>query len=276
MKVVGIAGQYSQGKDEVADYLIKRLNSIVLDEQYKKVPLASNVKRIYCEIFGVDLAFVEKWKREKDSPPGFSMNVRQSLQFIGDGFRQIKGDIWIDLLFKNRKKSFIISDVRYINELKKIKEIGGINVLLWRPGFENNDSNASESQIKSIVDWFKSIDKEGFVIEEIKKMYSEKFKDIPENALYIDLFIKNNGTLEDLYNKIEHIILPYMMNSPDKILKVERFICTSLNPWDGKTVPVAHPDAKEVGEQMDGYPGGDFQMYHCPHCGKTFEIELPQ
>jgi hypothetical protein len=37
-----------------------------------------------------------------------------------------------------------------------------------------------------------------------------------------------------------------------------------------------HPDAKESGEQKDGWPGGDFQGYKCPNCGLYFEMELPQ
>ena len=28
-----------------------------------------------------------------------------------------------------------------------------------------------------------------------------------------------------------------------------------------------HPDAREVGDQEDGWPGGDIVTYECPHCG---------
>jgi len=37
-----------------------------------------------------------------------------------------------------------------------------------------------------------------------------------------------------------------------------------------------HPDAKEVGEQQDGYPGGDIVTYECSHCGARWKEELPQ
>ena len=37
-----------------------------------------------------------------------------------------------------------------------------------------------------------------------------------------------------------------------------------------------HPDAVEVGEQLDGYPGGDIVRYECPHCGLSWKEELPQ
>lgn len=56
----------------------------------------------------------------------------------------------------------------------------------------------------------------------------------------------------------------------------ERFICTAEKPWSSDKGRAAHPDAYEVGEQMDGWPSGDTQMYFCPHCGLRFEVELPQ
>lgn len=38
----------------------------------------------------------------------------------------------------------------------------------------------------------------------------------------------------------------------------------------------AHPLAREIGEQQDGYPGGDIVTYRCPTCGTTWREELPQ
>lgn len=54
-------------------------------------------------------------------------------------------------------------------------------------------------------------------------------------------------------------------------------ICTAQEPWKPDMVGrCGHPDAVECGEQRDGYPSGDLQTYKCPHCGITFEEELPQ
>jgi hypothetical protein len=56
-----------------------------------------------------------------------------------------------------------------------------------------------------------------------------------------------------------------------------RFVCTKENPWKpGGPTPVTHSDAYEVGEQEDGYPGGDFVRYECPHCKVSWRAELPQ
>lgn len=37
-----------------------------------------------------------------------------------------------------------------------------------------------------------------------------------------------------------------------------------------------HEGAHEVGEQADGYPGGDIIQMRCPNCGITWREELPQ
>lgn len=55
------------------------------------------------------------------------------------------------------------------------------------------------------------------------------------------------------------------------------FHCTKDDPWKiGGFTPVVHADAREVGEQQDGYPGGDIVTRKCPHCGTEWEQELPQ
>jgi hypothetical protein len=38
----------------------------------------------------------------------------------------------------------------------------------------------------------------------------------------------------------------------------------------------AHTNVEEVGEQEDGWPGGDWQRYRCRDCGHTWGAELPQ
>lgn len=57
------------------------------------------------------------------------------------------------------------------------------------------------------------------------------------------------------------------------------FVCTADDPYtpekSGKN-RVEHPDAVSHGEDRD-YGGGEYCVsYKCPHCGKSFEVELPQ
>jgi len=53
--------------------------------------------------------------------------------------------------------------------------------------------------------------------------------------------------------------------------------CTKEAPWKpeyGK--PVEHEGAHEIGEQEDGYPGGDIVTMCCDNCGIQWRTELPQ
>jgi hypothetical protein len=62
------------------------------------------------------------------------------------------------------------------------------------------------------------------------------------------------------------------------------FVCTKTSPWDHRPGRVQHVDAREVGEQVDGWSGGagrtsararDIVTYWCPHCGVRWTEELP-
>ena len=192
--IIGVGGQARFGKDEMSNFLAKKMN-------YSRSAFANNVKKIFCDTFNVDLDFVEKWKVVSEPPPGFDMPVRQALQFIGDGFRKIKSDVWVDLIFKNEPEKIVISDVRYCNELKSIKDNRGINILLWRPNFENNDTNQSESQIKQLIDWH--------VVQKVEGRVTNLPKNnAPYGCEFVDYFIINNGTLTDFFNKVERYIIP--------------------------------------------------------------------
>lgn len=197
MKIIAIAGQMRNGKDEIGGHICKRM-------EFKPASFAAPVKKIFCDAFNVNIEFVEKWKIEKDPPPGFKKNVRQSLQFIGDGFRQILPDVWIDYAIRNNSDYSCFMDCRYFNEMIKVKQRGGINILVWRPSFENDDPNPSESEVKPLVDYYSHKKIEGYV----KKLHEDK--SAPKNANLIDFFIINNGTLEDLYVKVDKYIITFL------------------------------------------------------------------
>jgi hypothetical protein len=60
-------------------------------------------------------------------------------------------------------------------------------------------------------------------------------------------------------------------------VSADPFICTAESPWrEGLPTPVVHPEADEVGEQEDGWPGGDIVTMRCPNCGLRWKTELPQ
>ena len=146
------------------------------------------------------------------------MAVRQGLQFIGDGFRQIKGDVWIDMLLRDELDSLIISDIRYVNELRAVSERGGRNILIYRPGFLNDDPNDSEAVMRRFVTHFLKIGREGRVRSD-------------GDYGLVDFFIVNDGSLGDLLQKIDDLVVPHLSlsteaNSDERL--VHRFLRASL------------------------------------------------
>lgn len=208
MKYIGIAGQLANGKDMVADHLVIKLNENRhrTEAKWKRNAFANAVKEVYERSFGVDREFVEKWKRIPDPPPGMLMNVRQGLQFVGDGFRKIKDEIWIEIAL--REDMLILSDSRYINEAKAVNELGGIMVVVARSGFENDDPNPSESQIRPIAHFCAKYLKTGTIWKQVNELDLTDI--VPEGLQYYDYFINNDGTLEELYDKVDNMLLPYV------------------------------------------------------------------
>jgi hypothetical protein len=193
MNLIGVASQAQHGKDTLANYLAQILNKKLGTNFWRRDAFANNVKRIYCETFNKDMDFVEKWKVIPEVPPGMDMTVRRALQFIGDGFRQIQGDIWIDLMFRKDDPK-IISDIRYINELKAIKNRGGFTILVARQDKLNDDPNGSEAQIRPLITYALGMSDER-----------------PEAMDFVDAVVLNNGTVEEFYSSTENLV-PELLN----------------------------------------------------------------
>lgn len=208
MKLVGIAAQLGNGKDTFADYLAKKLNERQCNDSVKlwgRIGFAHAVKKVFMDSFDVSWDFVEEWKRKNEPPPGFDLPIRQCLQLIGDGFRKMKSNIWIEIGLRT-DRNIIISDVRYLNEAAAIREKGGLNVLLWRKGWENNDSNPSEAQIKPTVDWFVKSGMEGDVRVELPGLVTLPCGIMQPNLF--DFFFRNEGDIDELYRKIDELLIP--------------------------------------------------------------------
>ncbi len=158
MNTICFGGQLASGKDTAADFLA---NANELPERIFRDAFAIEVKKIFCNAFGVDMDFIEKWKRNSEPPPGFLKNVRTCLIDIGDGFRTMKPNVWIRKKFDQAKaaktKLLAISDGRYINELTAARDESvasggrGYNCLLWRPGWENDVPSPSEQELVAIT-----------------------------------------------------------------------------------------------------------------------------
>ena len=211
MYVIGVAGQARFGKDCLADKLCEILNKNRNENFWTRASFANGVKGVFCDAFGVSREFIEEWKVRDSPPPGFDMNVRKGLQFIGDGFRTIRSTVWVDIPFQIKTPK-IISDVRYPNEFHKVYEKGGINILIGRTDKLNDDPNGSEALIKPYVEWALAQENEDEVNHQlhISRSLGSKMKGAPQDMNKFHLFVRNDGTLEELYDKINDIVVPYV------------------------------------------------------------------
>lgn len=209
--IVGLFGQAASGKDTVAAMIAPRLiNYIDYDRPLiTRVAFANNVKKIFCDYFGVDTAFIEQWKRNPEPPPGFLMSVRQGLQMIGDGFRKIKPSVWIDKVL-NKMENVVITDGRYLNEAKTIKEKGGIVVLLDRPTHRNKDQNDSEKIMGEVTDYFANEKVDGVISDPNYPMF--------------DYYLKNDGDISSLEEKVTKQLIPFIIEKfkLEMVLLVEK------------------------------------------------------
>lgn len=206
MICIGVGGQAQMGKDSIADRLFEKLQG-KQDLTWKRTAFANNVKKVFEESFGVNREFTEQWKVVPDNAPGFDMSVRKALQFIGDGFRQIQGSIWLDLTFRDNQNK-IISDVRYPNEWKRISLEKGMNILVGRPDRLTNDPNGSEASIKPYCEWA------------LNNLTKYKFYDLsktdlfgaPEGMSDFDIFVRNDSSVECLYDVVDTEVVDYVEN----------------------------------------------------------------
>lgn len=173
--LIGVLGLKRSGKDTTSDYLVEKYN-------FKKLTFAEPLKNACKILFNFNEEQLYGSKKE-EVDPRWGVSPRIIYQYLGtDIFRNhiqtimptIGNNFWVNLTidnYKNLKNSnVVISDVRFENELNAIKQEGGIIIKIIRPSNENNDYHSSESSIQDLKG---------------------------------DYEIINDGSLEDLYKKID-------------------------------------------------------------------------
>ena len=135
--------------------------------------------------------------------PNEGMNTKE----LGQGY-QLKASVKYNY---NLASNDVVEDCRYINEFVRTKQEGGLNILIGRPDSINDDPNGSEAQIKPYVEWC------------LKEFYvDDKFVDMakyqlpthtpvpPVHMEKFDVFIRNDGTIEELHKIIDEKLVSYV------------------------------------------------------------------
>jgi len=190
--IIGICGFKGSGKDTLADWLVENKN-------FRKISFASVLKDIISILFNwnrkmmdgntiEDRLFREKEDEWWSNKLGIKCTPRWVMQNIGtDLFRKHFNDnIWIFALEKrlheNIDINFVISDVRFPNEIKFLKSMNATLIYIEREDPE---------------EWFYNLDK---VPKDLHISEYAWIKHLPE------ICVKNKGTKEELYKNFEKII----------------------------------------------------------------------
>lgn len=131
--LVGISGKKSVGKDTVGHWL-------EVKHGFTRVSFAALLKK-QAKRLG--------WTGRKDD------KGRKLLQDLGMIARVYDEDFWIDEVFREMLKierktgqdKFTITDVRFKNEARRVKEEGGILVRITRPDEIKDDLHPSETEL---------------------------------------------------------------------------------------------------------------------------------
>jgi hypothetical protein len=182
--LIGICGKAGAGKDTIADYFIKNF-------KFQRISLADPIKRLVKDVFVLDDHTVyDREAREQPLKNWPDWSVRKLLQYIGtELFREkIDDAIWVKSLWyriqQNRDNDYVTSDLRFPNERQYFKD------------------NAKEGEF--------------FCIKVVRPGYDGKVGLVGHASeaydLKGDIEIVNDGTIEELYNRLDKIVANLLLN----------------------------------------------------------------
>ena len=207
--IIGVCGFIGSGKDTVADYLVNL-------HHFRRESFANTLKDAVSAVFGWDRTMLEgrtkqarEWREQQDNwwtnRLGIVITPRWVLQNWGtevcrNGFHD---DIWIASLenkLRNSTDHVVISDCRFPNEIQAIKNAGGIVVRVVR-GAEPEWYDAAKSCNRGPngnTNWALS----GRRLEQLGVHASES----AWVGTKFNMVLDNNGTLDDLYQQVKHLV----------------------------------------------------------------------
>lgn len=172
MPVVGISGKSQNGKDTIADYLVRYYG-------FKKVAFADPLKDALAAMLGINRALLDSQEGKASVDPITGQTYRVLLQALGTMMRQEFGKhvemitgvypqmardemFWVQLFADKYKdigdERLVTTDIRYPNEADAVRKIGGFIIRHdrrdWVPDPEIN-AHSSEYALDDYLrfDW---------------------------------------------------------------------------------------------------------------------------
>ena len=208
--IIGICGLIGSGKDTIADYL----QNI---HQFRRESFAHTLKDAVACIFGWDRELIEgrtresrEWREQVDPWWAERLNMpnltpRYVLQVWGTEVarRSFHDDIWIASLENKLRKTtddVVISDCRFPNEIKAIKNAGGIVIRVKR-GPEPVWFELAETVNRGPQDYQWRLSKNQL------ETYGVHASETGWIGTEFDAVIDNNADgLDNLYAQIKHLV----------------------------------------------------------------------
>lgn len=136
--LIGIAGPKRAGKDTLARGLCRNFH--IPQESF-----AGPLRRFVADLLGISL---DELERAKEDPIAWldGRTPRDMMQTVGTawGRDMVHPDLWVRALVNRVKGGCVISDVRFPNEARAIRERGGYILQVTRPGYGVGDAHISE------------------------------------------------------------------------------------------------------------------------------------
>lgn len=207
--IIGVCGFIGSGKDTIADYLVNF-------HGFRRESFANTLKDAVSAVFGWDRVLLEgrtkqarEWREQID--PWWAerlgmpnLTPRWVLQYWGTevcrkGFHD---DIWIASVenkLRNSTDDIVISDCRFPNEIKSIKDAGGIVIRVKRgPEPEWYDDALAANSGPTNMRW--AIAKHN--ITQLKIHASET----AWVGTKFDVILENNGSIDELFAKVKDLV----------------------------------------------------------------------
>jgi deoxynucleotide monophosphate kinase-like protein len=170
--IIGIHGPAGAGKDTLAEFML------AADPTLYRYALASPIKRMLAAGLNIDMSDPYWVAHKENIIPLLGKSPRQLMQTLGTewGREMVNPDLWVIIaqaIFVERGRGMVVTDVRFEDEAKWIRENGGRIVRIQRAGALSVNPHASEVGIPQDMN---------------------------------DVFVVNNGTLEDLQIRAHEIV----------------------------------------------------------------------